>query len=91
MMFRRSLAPSDGLLLVGAGDSRIDASIHMLFVRFDLAVFWISSKMQIVDKILARSWRPVYIPHSPARYVLEIHSERIAEFDVDESVQFIPA
>ncbi|MBI3738069.1 MAG: DUF192 domain-containing protein, partial [Chloroflexi bacterium] len=56
LMFRSRLFPDEGLLLVIGCDSRADSSIHMFFVPFDLAVFWINSEMEVVDKALAKSW-----------------------------------
>jgi uncharacterized membrane protein (UPF0127 family) len=85
---RPSLAQDEGLILVGKQDSRLDSSIHMLFVPFDLSVVWINSDMQVVDKVLARSWRPAYFSKQPAKYVLEVHPERWEEFQVGDVVEF---
>ncbi len=65
-----------------------DSSIHMFFVSFDLAVIWINSNMQVVDKVLARSWKPAYFSKQPAKYVLEVHPDRWEEFQVGDRVQF---
>ena len=86
--FRSDLARDDGLVLVGRRDSRVDSSIHMFFVSFDLAVIWINSDMQVVDKILARSWKPAYFSKQPAKYVLEVHPDRWDEFQVGDRVEF---
>jgi uncharacterized membrane protein (UPF0127 family) len=86
--FRSHLAPDEGLVLVGKRDSRLDSSIHMLFVSFDLSVIWINSAMQVVDKVLAKSWRPAYFSRQPARYVLEIHPERWEDFEIGDGVEF---
>ena len=91
LTFRSRLARDEGLLLVGTRDSRLDSSIHMLFVSFDLSVIWINSAMQVVDKVLARSWRPAYFSKQPARYVLEIHPERWDDFQIGDTVQFTNA
>ena|SRR5688572_9786784 len=88
LTFRSSLALDEGLLLVGKHDSRIDSSIHMFFVPFDLSVFWINSTMQVVDKVLAKSWRPAYFSKQPAKYVLEIHPERWGDFEIGDRVEF---
>jgi uncharacterized membrane protein (UPF0127 family) len=88
LMFRQRLAPEEGLLLVEQSDSRINAAIHMLFVRFDLAVIWINSEMVVVDKVLARSWQPVYTPRQAARYILEIHPSRFEEYQIGDRVKF---
>jgi len=86
--FRPRLSRDEGLLLVGTRDSRLDSSIHMLFVSFDLAVVWINSDMQVVDKVLAKSWRLAYFSKQPARYVLEIHPERWGDYETGDIVQF---
>lgn len=86
--FRSGIARDEGLLLVGRRDSRFDSSIHMLFVPFDLSVIWINSQMQVVDKVLAKSWRPAYFAKQPARYVLEVHPERWREFEIGDGVEF---
>jgi len=85
---RPRLARDEGLVLVGTRDSRLDSSIHMLFVAFDLTVIWINSELQVVDKVLARSWRPAYFSKQPARYVLEIHPDRWGDFEIGDTVQF---
>ena len=91
LTFRSELSPEEGLLLVGTRDSRLESSIHMLFVPFDLAVVWINSAMQVVDKVLAKSWRPAYFSKHPARYVLEVHPERWQDFEIGDGVEFTDA
>jgi len=86
--FRSRLPPDEGLLLVGRRDSRVDSSIHMLFVSFNLTVIWINSAMQVVDKVLAKSWRPAYFSKDPAKYVLEIHPARWGDFEIGDGVEF---
>jgi uncharacterized membrane protein (UPF0127 family) len=88
LTFRSQLARDEGLILVGMRDSRIDSSIHMLFVPFDLSVIWINSNMQVVDKVLAKSWRPAYFSKRPATYALEIHPERWHDFEIGDKVEF---
>lgn len=86
-MFRSRLSPEEGLLLVEKRDSRLDTSIHMFFVSFDLAVFWINSKMTVVDKVIAKSWRPAYFPKSGAKYTLEIHPVRWEDYEIGDKVE----
>jgi len=91
LMFHASLAREEGVLLVGARDARLDSAIHMLFVPFDLAVFWINSGMEVVDKVVARAWRPAYVSSRPARYVLELHPDLYDDFEIGNKVEFIDA
>lgn len=88
LMFRPHLEPDFGLLLVGNKDSRLDSSIHMFFVPFDLAVFWINADMQIVDKVIAQSWKPAYFPKADAKYTLEIHPDRFGDYEIGDKVEF---
>ncbi|MDP1547043.1 MAG: DUF192 domain-containing protein [Anaerolineales bacterium] len=88
LMFRPRLALDEGLLLVEKKDSRLDTSIHMLFVPFDLAVIWIDTDMTVVDKVIAKSWRPAYFPKADARYTLEIHPDRWEDYQIGDKVEF---
>ncbi len=88
LTFSTEIARASGLLLVQKADSRLDASIHMLGVSYDLAVIWINSSMQVVDKVLAKSWHLSYMPKEAAQYVLEIHPDRLGEFEIGDKVQF---
>ena len=89
LMFRDRLESDDGLLLVqGKRDSRIDTSIHMLFVPFDLTVVWVNTDMTVVDKIIAKAWRPAYAPVRPACFILEIHPDRWDNYQIGDKVEF---
>jgi len=88
LMFRRHLDAREGILLGIGRDSRIDSSIHMFFVPFDLAVIWIDSTLCVVDKRLAKSWAPAYFPARAARYTLEIHPDHFAAYNIGDRVEF---
>jgi len=88
LMFRSRLELNEGLLLVEKRNSRLDTSIHMFFVPFDLAVFWINSEMTVVDKVIAKSWRPAYFPKTDAKYTLEIHPSRWGDYEIGDKVEF---
>jgi uncharacterized membrane protein (UPF0127 family) len=90
LTFRRNLPPGQGLLLVQGRDSRMDSSIHMLFVWFDLGIIWINNAQHVVDVRLARRWRPAYLPASPARYVLELSPDRLGDFNVGDQIRLEP-
>jgi uncharacterized membrane protein (UPF0127 family) len=90
LTFRRNLPFDQGLLLVQSRDSRMDSSIHMLFVWIDLGIIWINNAQQVVDVRLARRWRPAYLPNRPARYVLELSPERLGDFNVGDQIRLEP-
>jgi hypothetical protein len=86
LMFRRSLAPEEGLLLVQKRENRTESAIHMLFMFIDLAVVWLNAAHQVVDVKYARKWRLIYTPQVPAKYVLELPANRIDEFKIGDQL-----
>jgi uncharacterized membrane protein (UPF0127 family) len=91
LMFEKHLEPDSGILLVEDMESKINTTIHMFFMNFDIAVIWINSKQVVVDTTLARRWRPFYAPSGPARYTLETHPDRLADFKIGDHLEFIDA
>lgn len=78
---------NQGLILVYPKESRLDTTIHMLGVRSDLAVVWIDKGNIVVEVILARKSKLVYIPHKPACFVLEMNPMRINDFNPGDQIR----
>jgi uncharacterized membrane protein (UPF0127 family) len=93
LMFRRKLGSGEGALLVLDRESRWDATIHMLFVFFPIAVFWLDHQGTVVSRTLARPWRPFYAPQRDAQYVLELEPQAMSRADEGERLELhaIPA
>src|SRR4030065_2993050 len=89
LMFTKSLPENHGLLLVQNSDSRLNSSIHMMFMWMDLAIIWINSDYLVVDRVLARQWKLIYSPKSAAKYVLETGVSHLAEFNIGDKVRFV--
>jgi len=87
-MFYEKIYEDEGLLFVEDFESRINTAIHMLFMKFDLAIIWINSHNIIVDKRLAKRWRPFYISAKAAKYTLETHKNRLGDFQVNDELVF---
>lgn len=87
--FQRHLGRQDGLVLVENRTSRINTSIHMFFVFFDLGIIWVNEQGLVVDKALAQPWRPSYVPQAPARYVIEGHPTLLPYVQIGETIEFI--
>jgi uncharacterized protein len=71
LMFRRNLPDDEGLLFVYGRESRAETSIHMLFMNFNIATIWLDKNGVVVDKVLAKVWRPAYASKKPAQYFIE--------------------
>ena len=87
--FTRKLETDEGLVLVNQRNSRTDAGIHMLFVFFDLGIIWMDDQKEIVDLNLAKKWKSVLIPTRPAKFVVEIHPDRLREFKIGDQIEFV--
>jgi uncharacterized membrane protein (UPF0127 family) len=86
LMFRKALSTHEGILMVQPREDRLDASIHMFFMSFDIAVVWADTQLRVVDVKLARRWRPAYFPAAAARYVLETHPDRLSDFHIGDQL-----
>ena len=71
LMFRRRLPEDEALLFVQGSEDRLGAAIHMFFVFFSIGVVWLNADGTVVDKVLAKPFRPLYAPGGPARYIVE--------------------
>jgi hypothetical protein len=89
LMFRKSLPENYGLLLVQKTESKINASIHMMFMWMDLAVIWINNDNVVVDLVRARRWKLAYVPKAAARYVLETSESHLADYRIGDKVQLV--
>jgi uncharacterized membrane protein (UPF0127 family) len=84
LMFRPPLAADEVYLFIEGRESVAQTTIHMFFVFFAIAVIWLDRDRQVVDKKLARPFRPFYAPGGPAQYYVEGHPsilDRVSEGD----------
>ncbi len=88
LMFRRSIAADEGLVLVESRSSIAATSIHMFFVPFDIAAIWLDDERRIVHTALAKAWHPYYASPSAARYVLEGPPAVLQRVTVGEQLEF---
>lgn len=88
LMLRKSLPADEGYLFIGRSDSKVDSTIHMLFMRFDIGVIWINSSGVVVDKRLAKTWRPAYAPKAPAKYFIEANPDILDRVQIGDVLQF---
>ena len=86
--FTKPVAENEGLVLVNAKDSRVDSSITMFFVNYDLGIIWVNHAGAVVDKIVAKSWRPTYAAKAPARYVIEGHPTIVEKVSLGDFIDF---
>ncbi len=88
LMFRRSLAVDEVFLFVERRESTAQATITMVFVFFSIAVLWLDRDRRVVDKVLARPFRPYYAPSQPAQYYVEGHPSLLARVRIGDELEF---
>lgn len=90
LMFRGSgaVAGDRVYLFVERRESVAQAAIHMLFVFFPIAVVWLDRDKRVVDKVLARPFRPYYAPGSPAQYYVEGHPSLLERVSAGDQLEF---
>ena len=89
LMFSKELCKDRGIILANNKESVADAAIHMMFVNQDLAIFWLNKQKVIVDKSLAKKWTSIYVPKSPAKFILELHPSVFPVFSVGDQIQIL--
>jgi uncharacterized protein len=88
LMFRRHLPAGEGLLFVEGRESRQGSAIHMLFMFLTIGVVWLDKDGRVVDKKLAKPWRPIYTPQAPAQYFIEANPDILDRVAVGDVLQF---
>jgi uncharacterized protein len=88
LMLRRDLPDDEGLLFVYGRESRVDTSIHMLFMFFAIATVWLDKDGRVVDKVLAKPWRLAYASRQPAQYVVEARPSLLDRVTTGDRLSF---
>ncbi len=85
-MFSKQIPLDQGIILAEKRESRVDTSIHMMFMNFDITALWLDKDLVVVDKVIAKKWAPGYLPRVPAMYVVELHSDQFSNFSVGDQL-----
>jgi uncharacterized membrane protein (UPF0127 family) len=60
----------------------------MFFMAFSIATIWMDDRFRVVDKVLAKPWRPMYVPARPARYTLEAAPAILDQIEIGDQLAF---
>ena len=88
LQFVFNLPDQQGLLFVNDGESRAGAAIHMFFMFMSIGVIWLDQQGKVVDKKLAKPWRPMYSPQAPAMYYIEARPSILERVNVGDQLDF---
>lgn len=87
LMFLKWISQNEGALFINKIESLVDSSIHMLFMNFDIAVFWVDKNNYVVDKVLAKKWHFFYAPKKPAKTIIETHYNNFEKINIGDLLQ----
>ena len=73
----------DGLLFTNLTDS----SIHTMFMRFEIDIYFLDKNKIIYDKVSLKPWR-FYKPKKQARYILETKKNKL-KLEIGDSLDLI--
>ena len=71
LMFKKNISLNQAGLFINKSENKVDSAIHMLFMNFDIAVFWLDKTNTIVDKRIAKKWGLIYYPVVKSQKILE--------------------
>lgn len=82
------LPDDEGLFFVAGSESKANTTIHMFFMLFSIGVVWLDSSGKVVDKCLAKPWRPFYAPRSAAQYFIEAKPAILERVEIGDVLRF---
>ena len=62
----------------------VDSSIHTLFMRFEIDVYFIEDDLTVFDKVSLKPWR-FYKSSKSAKYILETKKNRL-DYEIGDKV-----
>jgi len=74
---------ASAMLFTGLADS----SIHTLFMRFDIDVYFLDDEKRVFDKATLKPWR-FYKPSKKAEFILESEKNRL-KIEIGDKLDFI--
>ncbi len=88
LQFVQHLPENEGLLFVTNHEGRTHTAIHMFFMFFSIGVVWLDKAGVVVDKQLAKPWRPAYGPRAAAQYYVEANPSILDRVEIGDKLRF---
>ena len=88
LMFERRERFDYALVFPFGGETRLGASIHMLFVFFPIAAVYLDSKKRVVDIAVLKPFALNYTPKKPAAYLVEMPVRRAAGIELGDELDW---
>jgi len=88
LMFEKKKNFDYALVFELAGETRIGASVHMMFVSFPIDIVYLDSKKRVVDKATLQPWKLNYTPKKRSKYFVELPNGIAEKIKIKEKLQW---
>jgi uncharacterized membrane protein (UPF0127 family) len=75
------------LVMPGKKDTRVGATVTMMFCFQSMDILFVNSKMQVVDKTILKPWRFSYVPKKECVYVIESLPNKFRNIKIGDKVK----
>ncbi len=69
-------------------ETRLGASVHMMFVFFPIDIVFLNAQKKVVDKATLRPWALNYTPRVPAKYFVEMPLGCARKINIGNSISW---
>lgn len=70
-------------------DTRLKASVTMLFCFYPLEILFVNSAFQIVEKTILRPWKFNYTPVNACKFIIEAEVGTFTNFEIGDSINIL--
>ncbi|MBU0762054.1 MAG: DUF192 domain-containing protein [Candidatus Altiarchaeota archaeon] len=90
------LSKRKDIVLAAKKDSKLDSTIHMMNMLYEIDVIWVNSEMKVVDyrkkvkpfnMFKPSTWK-TYAPAEAAKYVIELGTTPLGNINVGDDISF---
>ena len=69
--FMFKLKPKEPIYIDFGAETRLGASVTMLFTFVSLRILFLDKNLEVVDEVCMKPWQLNYTPKKPAKYCVE--------------------
>ncbi len=88
LMFEEKSKFDYALIFVLPDETRVGASVHMMFVQFPIDIVYLDAQKKVFEKARLHPWMPNYTPKKAAKYFIELPEGKAKKIALGESLEW---
>lgn len=88
LMFENKGKFDYALVFVLKNKSKIEASVHMLFVFFPIGIIFLNEEKKVIEKVMLKPWTLNYTPKKPANYFIEVPTKYLNKVKINDKISW---